>query len=289
MDVFYDIETRMEKIRAIFQYGMSVSIDEKDMNLLESALKLTENEFRSIAYEAAAMQLASKDISINQSFDHWRLFMQGPGVKHLTQAHIGLGWAMAQQQFPVFPFIETLESLMQCRVIDGYGYYEGIFRKRRSIGEQQIPLALENRFLHAYDQGLGRSIWYICKGSCEKIKEMVEPFPTSRHKDLWRGIGTACAYVGGFDENLLTQLTTSSGGNHKQLSIGAALVSRSRTEAGSFTRYIDMACRVWSNCTGEEAFNITVKTEPLLSEKIVDPCKAWIMNIEDAIVEIKVL
>ncbi|MEO8768622.1 MAG: DUF1702 family protein [Ferruginibacter sp.] len=289
MDVLHDIETRMEKIRAIFQYGMSVSMDESDMNLLDEELKSTENEFRSIAYEAAAMQLATKDISINKSFDHWRLFMQGPGVKHLTQTHVGLGWAMAQQQFPVFPFIETLEPLMQCRVIDGYGYYEGIFRKRRSIGGQEIPLALENKFLHAYDQGLGRSIWYICKGSCEKITKMVESFPSSRHKDLWRGIGTACAYVGGFDENLLNQLLLSSTDYRTQLSIGAALVSRSRTEACSYTRYIDMACRVWSNCTGEEAFNITVKTEPLLSEKISDPCKAWITNIEEAIVGAKVI
>jgi hypothetical protein len=287
MDVLHDIETRMEKIRAVFQYGMSVSIDEEDMDLLEEELKTTENEFRSIAYEAAAMQLATKDISINQSFDHWRLFIKGPGVKHLTQAHIGLGWAMAQQQFPVFPFIETLEPLMQCRVIDGYGYYEGIFRKRRSIGGLQIPLALENKFLHAYDQGIGRSIWYMSKGSCEKIIEMVTTFPSSRQKDLWRGIGTACAYVGGFDENLLRQLSLSSLSYHIQLSIGATLVSRSRSEAGSHSSYIDMACRVWCNCTGVEAFNITVKTEPIFSVKTFDPCKAWIANIEEAIAGVK--
>lgn len=286
MDVLHDIEARMERIRSVFQYGMSVSIDEEDMNLLEAALNSTENEFRSIAYEAAAMQLATKDISANDAFHHWRLFIKGPGVKHLTQSHIGLGWAMAQQQFPVFPFIETLEPLMQCRVIDGYGYYEGIFRKRRSIGEQQIPSTLRNKFLRAYDQGLGRSLWYASKGYCEKIAAMVETFPASRHKDLWRGIGTACAYVGGFDENLLIQLASASG-HGIQLSIGATLVSRSRAEAGAHNRYIDMACRIWCDCTSEEASGISLKTEPLPAEEIVDPCQSWITNIETALLAVR--
>jgi hypothetical protein len=288
MNVIHDIEVRMGKIRGIFQYAMSVSIDEDDFLLLEQELKTTENEFRSVAYEAAAMQLALKDTSTNNTFTRWQLFRNGPGAKHLTQVHIGLGWAMAQQQSLNLSFIEMLEPLMQCRVIDGYGYYEGTFRKRRTINEKMVPVELENKFLHPYDQGLGRSIWYICKADCEKISAMIETFPSVRRKDLWRGVGTACAYVGGYDENFLTQLSIASSDHYKQLSIGAALVSRTRTEAGSYTRYIDKACRIWCNCTGEEAFQITIETEPPLPHTINDPCKAWITNLEQAIAGVKI-
>jgi len=179
--------------------------------------------------------------------------------------------------------------LMQCRVMDGYGYYEGIFRKRKAIGEKMISEQFEDKFLHGYDMGLGRSIWYICKADCEKIAEMVASFPSSRQRDLWRGIGAACSYVGGFDEGLLNQLFVASSIHSTQLAIGASLVARSRTEAGSYTRYVDMACRVWCKCSSEDAYNITVKTEPSPVNKIKDPCDAWIKNIEEVFVSSKVV
>lgn len=278
MDARHEIESRMEKIRSVFQYAMSVSIDEEDFFMLDDELKAIGNEFRSVAYEAAAMRIALKDISENNAFKYWKLFMHGAGQKHLVQVHIGLGWALAQQQVSVFPFIGTLDPLMQCRVIDGYGYYEGIFRRRKAIGEKLVPPELENTFLYGYDQGIGRSIWYNCKGECEKISEIIAAFPPSRHQDLWRGIGTACAYVGGYDEHWLRKLFAAASVHHTQLSIGAALVARSRAAAGSFTVYIDMACRIWCHCSWLEASEI--KTMPSAGAELTDPFKTWISNIE---------
>ena len=275
------IAVRMEKIRAIFQYAMSVAINEEAIDVVEQALTATDNEFRSVAYEAAAMSIALRDISTNDKFHHWQSFMRLQGRKHLTQVHIGLGWAMAQQQFPVLPFIETLEPLMQCRVIDGYGYYEGVFRKRKALEEMKVPQEIPSKFLAAYDQGLGRSIWYYCKADSEKLAELVTAFPYSRQKDLWRGIGTACVYVGGFDESLLRQLDAKASVHRIQLSIAASLVARTRTEADSHSSYTDMACRAWCQCSEEKASEITTITIPQV-EAYPDPCARWLSNIKEA-------
>ncbi len=282
METVHEIETRMEKIRAIFQHIMSAAVEADDVDVLEQELNATEVEFRSIAYEAAAMSLALKDIAINDSFNNWQSFMQMQGAKHLTQVHIGLGWAMAQQQFPVFPFIETLEPLMQCRVIDGYGYYEGIFRKRKAIGEMKLPQELPQKFLNPYDQGLGRSIWYNTKADCEKIAEMLSAFNYERQKDLWRGIGIACVYVGGYDENLLRQLAVVASTHRTQLSVAAALVTRTRAEASSYTNYTEMACRTWCECSEEQALTITTNAIPTNEIIKDDPYGEWISNIEEA-------
>ena len=281
------IESRMEKIRGIFQFGMSVSINEESMELLDAQLKTIENEFRSIGYEAAAMSLALKDLAGNKTFNRWKSFMQGAGAKHLTQVHVGLGWAIAQQQAFAPAFIKTLDPLMQCRVMDGYGYYEGVFRKRKTIWDMQVPKAFDSSLLHGYDQGVGRSIWYFCKGECSKIAVTVAAFPSYRHEDLWRGIGIACAYVGGYDETLLKQLSILSSTHSAQLAIGAALVARTRAEANSHTRYINMACLAWCDCSAEQAMEITVKTQPSVNHKASDACGAWVLNIEKALKAVK--
>ena len=81
MDIPGGIAVRMEKIRAIFQYGMSVSINETDMVFLEEKLQTGGLEYCSIGYEAAAMQIALEDISCNSGFERWKLFSEGPGLK----------------------------------------------------------------------------------------------------------------------------------------------------------------------------------------------------------------
>ena len=279
MDVQAEIESRMEKIRAIFQYGVSISTDEADLDLLSIKLRSVENEFRSIGYEAAAMSLALKDISTHNNFSTWHSFIQRFAARYATQAHVGLGWAIAQQRLSDFSFVETLDPFMQCRVMDGFGYYEGIFRKRKTIWEMQVPANLKKTWLHAYDQGVGRSIWYICQADCNKISVMMRGFPVSRHKDFWRGIGTACCYVGGFDENFLKRLRKISSVHQDQLAVAAALVSATRTEAGSPSRYIELACEIWCNCSQKDALEIA-ETAKRYSAKNKDTCNAWISNIE---------
>lgn len=50
-----------------------------------------ENEFISIAYEAAAMALALQDLEKGTTLDTWNDFLDNYGSQHAVQIYIGLG------------------------------------------------------------------------------------------------------------------------------------------------------------------------------------------------------
>jgi enediyne biosynthesis protein E3 len=281
MNAQTDIGQRIQKIKEIFQQAFAISTNQEDLNLLLSQFENTENTYRSVAYEAAAVAMAIKDFSKSNTLGCWRSFMEGPAALHSAQVHAGLGWAMAQQRISVSPLIESLEPLMRFRMLDGCGYYNGIFRQRQTIMGQLVPQDVEGKFMRGYDQGVGRSLWYISKGDYASIPGMVARFPISRHIDLWRGIGIACAYVGCGDDSILRELFSWSFPFHIQLSVGAALVTRSRSIAKAHTQDMELACQVWCNRSSQQVLWVTEKAEPSFAADPNDAYLIWLSNIEE--------
>jgi hypothetical protein len=275
-----NIGLQIEKIKIVFQTAKDICAEQEDFNNVLKHLENVAPEFLSIAYEGASMALALKDFSKGNELKQWSAFMKGPGVNHSAQIHAGLGWAIAQQNNSPLQFLEMINPLMRARVLDGCGYYDGIFKQRQTIKNNKPPNDLQGPMLEAYDQGVGRSIWYICKGEVEQVLEIINTFPPTRHPALWRGIGVACAYVGGCDEHLLRLLLFSSQDYQKQLCAGAILAARGRVQANALTQDVELVCRIWCNLSIQEAMLLTVRTEPSSS---VDPNNAyslWLSQIE---------
>jgi hypothetical protein len=259
-----EILLRMEKIRTIFQAAKDVSTEHEKLTSLLTHFKNAEPEFYLVAYEGASMGIALNDFSNNDaSLNGWQKFLNGPASNYSTQAHIGLGWALAQQNKSPLPLIDTLDPLIQYRILDGYGYYDGILKQRSTIKNKKTPLHFSEKNLQAYDQGVGRSLWYICKGEIEKVSELLLSFPAARHAALWRGIGTASAFVGGLNETLLRNLWLSSSEHSDQLVRGAKHIAKSRIQTNSLTPDIELACRIWCNISVKEVMLLDFKTEPV--------------------------
>jgi len=292
------VADRMEIIKTIFQDAKDKALAQDDVEELIRHLSTTNPEFISVAYEGASMGLALKDFTNmkppfippkgekpENGFSYtplrgegglWNSFMN-VSENHAAQMYIGLGWAVAQEK-KTAPFYSPEGgnsgdassqippsggggALMQFRLWDGCGYYDGLFRQRQTIKNQirhdYIPAAA----YQMYDQGLGRSLWYLCKGDETKIPEMIRQFSSSRHPDLWRGVGIACAYVGGCGETIFKTLSSSAEKHFLQLGIGAAMAAKARILANSITKDIDHACKAWCNLSAEEATRIAIKTE----------------------------
>jgi len=279
MDAQTDIAQRIEKIREIFQQNYAIASEQEDLNSLSAQLEKTGNEYLSIAYEAASVAFAVKDFSSDNRLNCWHSFLQGPAAPHAAQVHVGLGWAIAQQRISVYSIIEMLDPLMRFRMLDGWGYYDGIFRRRQTLSTQPFSDD-ENKFLCGYDQGLGRSLWYNSKGVCATIPEMISKFPATRHPDLWRGIGIACAYVGGCNEFILQELFSLSSSYHTQLSVAAALVASSRNSAGTITKDVELACQVWCKKSMQEVLLIAENAKPNLVADSNDAYFVWVSEIE---------
>lgn len=239
------VQRRIENIQTIFQHTQNTISENTDWDKLYAQLDSTEIEFRSIAYEAASMHFALLDLKEGTELKRWLQFNQGPAIPHAIQVHVGLGWALAQLQLAPEPFLSQLAPMLCYRVVDGYGYYEGTFRRRKSILSQQKPEFSDPVASNAYDQGLGRSFWYMAGGDISKVLTTLGSFPAERQGNLWRGVGIACAYVGGCTESQLSEILQLAGEYKPQLATGAVMATVSRSLAGYMPPAIELICKAW--------------------------------------------
>ena len=269
----------MSRIRSIHEDAQLFAASEQNDNALIAYLEATDTQFRSIAYEGAAMSRGLLDISLGDTLPHWTAYMDRT-KPHSVQVHIGLGWALAQRQVPLNSYLQSLSPIMQARVLDGYGYYDGMFRNRTSVRDKVIPEVIKGTDLHAYDQGVGRSLWYIAKGDLIKLNKLIEGFDDSRKADLWRGIGIASAYVGGCDESMLQSLWQEAGAYQRALAAGAVFLAHSRDDASTINEETELTCRTWCKLSA-------AKVVALMDQAHPDPATTsdsyirWVKAIEE--------
>jgi hypothetical protein len=249
----------MENIKIIFEDAKNYATGCDDLEALIKHIENTGSEFRSVAYEGAAMSLALKDFSRkeplripNNELTLWNSLLK-ISRHHEGQVYTGLGWAVAQAKPDDLSFMNTINNKMEFRVWDGCGYYDGIFRQRQTIKNQTRQEYISENNFKPYDEGVGRSMWYNGKGDPTKVAEMIQTFSVSRQDDLWRGIGIACSYAGGCDENILKNLFSLAESNAVHLSLGAAMVAKFRSQSNTITKYIERACKIWCNLSVQDA------------------------------------
>lgn len=203
-----------------------------------------ENEFISIAYEAAAMALALQDLEKGTTLDTWRDFLDNYGSQHAVQIYIGLGWACGQKRLNPMLWIQELDPLYFWRIWDGYGYYNGFFRKRKVL-QGTVPDTISEKGLSVYWQGVGRSFWYTCKGDKIQLQKVSTKIPSNYHADFWRGIGIACTYVGGQNLTNCQEIWQLAGNYQAQLRTGAALAIKSRLDANTMVKDTELIAQSW--------------------------------------------
>lgn len=203
-----------------------------------------ENEFISIAYEAAAMVLALQDLEKGTTLDTWKDFLNNYGSQHAVQIYIGLGWACGQKRLDPMRWIPEFPPLLAWRIWDGYGYYNGFFRKRKVL-QGIVPETISEKGLSVYWQGVGRSFWYTCKGDKIQLQKVSTKIPSNYHTDFWRGIGIACTYVGGQSLTNCQEIWQLAGDYQAQLRTGAALAIKSRLDANTMVKDTELIAQSW--------------------------------------------
>lgn len=242
----------MERIKTLFQQSKEFATETNDLNKIVSNCKKADNEFRSVAFEAAAMALAEKDLSDNNPLERWRQFLTNHAFSHAAQVHVGLGWALSKNTIKSDKFMDLIEPFMVSRVIDGMGYYDGIFKKRLCFNNKKISDKIIPEHHEYYDQGIGRSIWYKCEGNIIECKELIESFSSTRQPNMWKGIGIASAYIGGCDEKMIQEIFVMADQYQSKLSFGAAMVAKGRSKSETINSDIDKFCLAWLNLTAQE-------------------------------------
>jgi hypothetical protein len=275
---------RLERVGEIFLHGYHCALEEAELPSLAGRLEQLEAEVRGFGFEGAAMALALLDQLAPWRRGRFAAFVAGPGAAHVYMAHVGAGWAMARlpwRRRRVQRSLRDLDPLLRWLAVDGYGFHEGYFDWRRSVERQAQPPGLTGYAGHAFDQGLGRSLWFIEGADGERVAARVGAFPTARRPDLWSGAGLACAYAGGTTPEAVERLRAAAGPCRPCLAQGAAFAAQARQRAGNPSPSTELACEVFCGCTAAEAAAATqTDLEGLPSGGIEPAYETWRQRLQ---------
>jgi hypothetical protein len=251
---------RREKIGSTFVHGYHAALDSNNSNDLISQLSEIDNDFRGFAFEGAGMALAMLDSLSPIRKDRVRTFLKADGDPHVYMVHVGAGWIIGR-----LPWLRMapqrhsakFDPLLRWLVLDGYGFHEGYFRWKHIFSARQSPKRSPGYGSRAFDQGLGRSIWFVDAASVEHVSATVRAFHPARQADLWSGVGLACAYAGGAPADAVRELVAHAGPHAAAFSQGVAFAAKTRARAGNLVEHTEMACRVACCMSATDAARVT--------------------------------
>ena len=248
---------RLERIGAIFVAGYNCAVATADPSAAAGESARIVNESSGFFFEGAAMGFAVLDILRPRPRRLFQQFVAGAALPHLYMAYIGAGWALARSAVWLQRRLGELQPLLRPLLYDGLGFHCGFFHHRRAIEAQQVPAGVRRRWWSAFDQGLGRAVWFVQGADVEKVAATAAAFPLHRRGNLWSGIGLAAAYAGGVDELELLCLREAAGDYRWHASQGVAFAAKARDRAGNHSAHTNVACRLFCGCEAREAAELT--------------------------------
>lgn len=275
------VRDHLECVGMSFLKGYNLALEDQGIAALSESLEEIENEFRGFAYEGAAMALAMLDRLIPWKKTRLQTFIDGPGSPHIFMVYVGAGWSLARLPFRSQEALAKPDPVLRWLEIDGYGFHEGFFHWPKSIKKQIRARRFTGYASRAFDQGLGRSLWFVEGTDAERIASTIRKFPDHRQADLWSGVGLACAYAGGADNSAAELLRRSACCYQNHLAQGAAFAAKTRQRAGNPTANTDRVCQSLCGVSADEAALITDTTRVGLPESGPEPAyEVWRQRIQ---------
>lgn len=270
------VRDHIETIGRAFLAGYHAVLEEDRPADLERRLGEVDHAFQGFAYEGAAMSMTLLD-TLFPWRRRWRGFLEGAAADYVYMAYVGAGWAMARLPFAGRSILGRLDPLLAWLAFDGYGFHQGFFHWPRSIeGRQEVPKRVQGYARRAFDQGLGRSLWFVEGAGVRRIAATVATFPETRRADLWSGVGLASTYAGGVAREDLETLLSASGTYRAELAQGAAFGAEARHRGGNPVPHVDLACQVYLGLSGAEAAAVTAAArEDLPADGEVPAYEVW--------------
>jgi len=273
---------RLEQIGVTFLSGYHAALEETTFIRLARRLSMVESDLRGFAFEGAATGLALLDCVTPWRKDRWRTFTERIAEPHIYMMHVGLGWALARLRRSLTPHLAQLDSLLGWLVVDGYGFHEGYFSWPRYVEQQTMPTQLNGYERHVFDQGLGRSVWFVKGADVAAIASAINAFPFARRDDLWSGVGLACAYAGGCGRGAIQSLRTAAHAHLPALAQGVAFAAKTRHRAANLNIHTETVCRLICGHSAETVAAITdAALDDLREENGLPAYEVWRRRIQD--------
>jgi hypothetical protein len=256
------VRGRLEAVGRHFVHGYHFALEDERPAALAARLGELDRSFQGFAYEGAAMALALLDSVAPWGGGRLERFLAGPGDAHAYICHVGAGWVMAR--LPVRPerFLARFHPALRWLALDGYGFHEGFFHWPQAVERQEIPARLRGYARQAFDQGVGRSLWFVDGADVRLIPQTIGAFPAERRGNLWAGVGLACGYAGGRDAGQLAELRRSAGPYAPCLGQGVAFAAEARARAEWIPPETELASQAICGMSAAALADLTDEVRP---------------------------
>ena len=264
----------LEQIGTAFLSGYHAAIDQGLTTSLAQILSQTDAEYRGFAFEGAGMGLGLLDSFSLRRGTRWQRFVDGIGRPHRYVVHVGLGWVVARLPWlrsRPEPFIAHLHPLLKWLVMDGYGFHEGYFHWQNWSPESLQRPRFRGYASRAFDQGLGRCLWFVAGGDVGRLATLILAYERDRQPDLWSGVGLACAYAGKPDQSELEFLMHRAQPHLLHFQQGVTFGAEAREDGNIPATHTEQTCQIVLGCSAAAASQMTYAAIPPLPNDVTLP------------------
>ena len=192
-------EERLESIGKAFLRGYNLTLSTHSLAEFERAMLQESPLLRGFFVEGGAMGSALVD-SIPFRRPMLGKFRERFEGRYPLLVHAGTGLAMSKLAWREDAIVGALDPFYRWLAYDGMGYHNVYFQQEKTLHSPKR--ILEGYASRAYDQGVGRGIWFVSGADIDKAAALVDGMAADRQADIWSGIGLASCYAGPADERV---------------------------------------------------------------------------------------
>jgi enediyne biosynthesis protein E3 len=227
-------QSALETTGETFIAGYNAAITAETLGDIAAAVARTPEPLRGFAAEGAGMAAAMVDaLSVRGS----RLkAVLGLFEREFTYlAHVGAGWAIARAPWRKRSILGVLDPVHGWLAYDGLGFHDCYFHSVKVLAGWRRETS--GYAARAYDQGVGRALWFVSGGSVELATLQMRRLDGSRAADLAAGLGLAMAYAGPNEPEDFAPVLRFPGAKAAAFCQGVAFACEARARAGHIPKH----------------------------------------------------
>jgi hypothetical protein len=198
---------------------------------------------RGFAVEGAAMGAAIAD-ALQMRGHLLAGLLEASGRNFTYLIHVGAGWSFAYLPWRRRRIAGLLDPIHGWLAFDGLGFHDTYFHHTRILAGWRRRGS--GYAMRAYDQGVGRALWFVAAGSSTKAVDLISGFPASRQSDLWSGLGLAMAYAGPANADEVESVCRRACAHESSFAQGVAFACEARARASYVPSHTDVVAHAVS-------------------------------------------
>jgi enediyne biosynthesis protein E3 len=256
-------QSALEEIGRTFIGGYNIALSTARLSSVVDYVGRVAADNRGFAVEGAAMGAAVVDaLEIRGTF--LAALLEALGCNFTYLIHVGAGWSLAYVPWRRRRIAGLLDPIHSWLAFDGLGFRDTYFHHARILAGWHRSRS--GYAVHAYDQGIGRALWFITAGAGTVAAGLISGFPAQRQSDLWSGLGLAMAYAGPVAADEIERTCQSAGAHKSSFAQGVAFACEARVRASCVPPHTELVARIVCNADAHWLAQLTSDTKAGLPE-----------------------